>query len=68
MEELEQLMQRLCGLVVTIFLLLCEGESFAQSKFLMSYSSFSSNQIFLWVAKGQGLFKCYGTDPDLIFI
>ena len=40
----------------------------AQQKFLMGYSSFSSNQIPLWVAKDEGLFKRYGTDPDLILI
>ena len=34
----------------------------------MGYSSFSSNQIPLWVAKDEGLFKRYGTDPDLILI
>ena len=34
----------------------------------MGYSSFSSNQIPLWVAKDEGFFKRYGTDPDLILI
>jgi ABC-type nitrate/sulfonate/bicarbonate transport system substrate-binding protein len=61
-------MQRLSGLVLTIVLLLCDGASFAQSKFLMGYSSFSSNQTPLWVAKEEGLFKRYGSDPDLILI
>jgi ABC-type nitrate/sulfonate/bicarbonate transport system substrate-binding protein len=61
-------MQRFCGLVITILLLLCEHESHAQTKFLLGYSSFSSNQIPLWVAKDEGLFKRYGTDPDLILI
>jgi ABC-type nitrate/sulfonate/bicarbonate transport system substrate-binding protein len=40
----------------------------AQTKFLLGYSSFSSNQTPLWVAKDEGLFKRYGTDPDLILI
>ncbi|HYA30536.1 MAG TPA: hypothetical protein VEI95_17100, partial [Acidobacteriota bacterium] len=61
-------MQRLSGLVLTIVLLICDGASFAQSKFLMGYSSFSSNQTPLWVAKEEGLFRRYGSDPDLILI
>ena len=40
----------------------------AQNKFLMGYSSFSSNQIPFWVAKEEGLFKRFGTDADLILI
>ena len=40
----------------------------AQNKFLLGYSSFSSNQTPLWVAKEQGLFKRYGSDPDLLLI
>ena len=40
----------------------------AQNKFLLGYSSFSSNQTPLWVAKEEGLFKRYGSDPDLILI
>ena len=39
-----------------------------QQKFLMGYSSFSSNQTPLWVAKEEGFFKRFGTDPDLILI
>ncbi len=39
-----------------------------QQRFLMGYSSFSSNQTPLWVAKEEGLFKRYGSDPDLILI
>ncbi len=41
---------------------------YGQQRFLMGYSSFSSNQIPLWVAKDEGIFKRYGTDPDLILI
>jgi len=41
---------------------------FAQNKFLLGYSSFSSNQTPLWVAKDEGLFKRYGSEPDLILI
>ncbi|HVO93569.1 MAG TPA: ABC transporter substrate-binding protein [Terriglobales bacterium] len=56
------------SLILTIVFLLCAGDGYAQTKFLMGYSSFSSNQIPLWVAKDEGLFKRYGTDPDLILI
>ena len=34
----------------------------------MGYSSFSANQTPIWVAKEEGLFKRYGTEPDLILI
>ena len=34
----------------------------------MGYSSFSSNQTPIWVAKEEGHFKRYGRDPDLILI
>jgi NitT/TauT family transport system substrate-binding protein len=34
----------------------------------MGYSSFSANQTPIWVAKEDGLFKRYGTEPDLILI
>jgi NitT/TauT family transport system substrate-binding protein len=68
MGELEQLMQRLCGLVVTSFLLLCVGESYAQSKFRLGYSSFSSNITPLWVANEEGFFKRFDLDVELILI
>ncbi len=48
--------------------LLPARETEGQQKFLMGYSSFSSNQTPLWVAKEEGLFKRYGGDPDLILI
>lgn len=34
----------------------------------MGYSSFSANQTPIWVAKEEGFFKRFGTDPDLILI
>lgn len=34
----------------------------------MGYSSFSANQTPIWVAKEQGLFRRFGTEPDLILI
>ncbi len=51
-----------------IVLLLVPQIAFTQNKFLLGYSSFSSNQTPLWVAKEEGLFKRYGSDPDLILI
>ena len=51
-----------------IVLLLVPHIGFTQNKFLLGYSSFSSNQTALWVAKDEGLFKRYGSDPDLILI
>lgn len=35
---------------------------------LLGYSSLSSNQTPLWVAKDEGIFKKYGLDPELILI
>ena len=55
-------------LLVILVLLLPAREAEGQQKFLMGYSSFSSNQTPLWVAKEEGLFKRYGSDPDLILI
>lgn len=51
-----------------IVLLLIPQIAFTQNKFLLGYSSFSSNQTALWVAKEEELFKRYGSDPDLILI
>jgi NitT/TauT family transport system substrate-binding protein len=48
--------------------LIVPNQAVAQNKFLLGYSSFSSNQTPLWVAKEEGLFKRYGSDPDLILI
>jgi ABC-type nitrate/sulfonate/bicarbonate transport system substrate-binding protein len=53
---------------ITAILLLFFAPAHSQQRFLLGYSSFSSNQIPLWVAKDEGLFKRYGTDPDLILI
>ena len=56
------------GFVFVLALLLTVQETRAQQKFLMGYSSFSANQTPIWVAKDEGLFKRYGTEPDLILI
>jgi ABC-type nitrate/sulfonate/bicarbonate transport system substrate-binding protein len=60
-------MKRL-GLLLSLALLLAGRSAHAQQKFLMGYSSFSANQTPIWVAKEEGLFKRFGTDPDLILI
>ncbi len=54
--------------VLTLALLLAGRSAHGQQKFLMGYSSFSANQTPIWVAKEEGLFKRFGTDPDLILI
>ena len=54
--------------VFGLALLLTAQQTGAQQKFLMGYSSFSANQTPIWVAKEEGLFKRYGTEPDLILI
>lgn len=61
-------MHTIIALTIAVFFLAGIGDAEAQTRFLMGYSSFSSNQIPLWVAKEEGLFKRYGTDPDLILI
>jgi ABC-type nitrate/sulfonate/bicarbonate transport system substrate-binding protein len=60
-------MKRL-GLVLTLALLIAGRSAHGQQKFFMGYSSFSANQTPIWVAKEEGLFKRFGTDPDLILI
>src|SRR4029434_6807399 len=54
--------------ITSILILLCVAPARAQQKFLMGYSSFSANQTPIWVAKEEGLFKRFDTDPDLILI
>jgi NitT/TauT family transport system substrate-binding protein len=40
----------------------------AQTKLLLGYSSLSSNQTPVWVAKEEGFYKRFGVDADLILI
>jgi len=54
--------------IIVISLALFCAPARAQQRFLMGYSSFSANQTPIWVAKEEGLFKRYGTEPDLILI
>ena len=61
---MKRIIRELCLLAV----LLMPHLAFGQSKYFLGYSSFSSNQTPLWVAKEEGLFKRYGSDPDLILI
>ena len=51
-----------------IVLALSDCCAFAQSKLLLGYSSLSSNQTPVWVAKEEGFYKRFGLDADLILI
>lgn len=55
------------GLVLTLAVSLASAAA-AQNKVLLGYSSLSSNQTPIWVAKEEGLFKRFGADVDLILI
>jgi NitT/TauT family transport system substrate-binding protein len=55
-------------LLIILAVYLPAQPALAQQKFLMGYSSFSANQTPIWVAKEDGSFKRFGTDPDLILI
>ena len=54
--------------VVVILLTVTDCCAFAQSKLLLGYSSLSSNQTPVWVAKEEGFYKRFGVDADLILI
>lgn len=60
-------MKLLLRMSIFLVLFLSAQKSPAQ-RFLMGYSSFSANQTPIWVAKEEGLFKRFGTEPDLILI
>jgi ABC-type nitrate/sulfonate/bicarbonate transport system substrate-binding protein len=44
------------------------AQAFGQNKLLLGYSSLSSNQTPIWVAKEEGFYKRVGIDADLILI
>jgi NitT/TauT family transport system substrate-binding protein len=44
------------------------GEGASQNRLLLGYSSLSSNQTPIWVAKEEGFYKRLGIDADLILI
>jgi NitT/TauT family transport system substrate-binding protein len=54
--------------VVVIVLAATDCCTFAQGKLLLGYSSLSSNQTPIWVAKEEGFYKRFGLDADLILI
>jgi NitT/TauT family transport system substrate-binding protein len=54
--------------VVLIVLAVTDCCTFAQSRLLLGYSSLSSNQTPVWVAKEEGFYKRFGVDADLILI
>ena len=51
-------------LVFLIALLRATREAPVQEKFLIGYSSFSANQRPIWVAKEEGFFRRFGTEPN----
>lgn len=55
------------GLVLMFSVWFVSGAA-AQNRVLLGYSSLSSNQTPIWVAKEEGLFKRFGVDVDLILI
>jgi ABC-type nitrate/sulfonate/bicarbonate transport system substrate-binding protein len=61
--------QRILTVLVTLSLALPLPIAHAQlRRVLIGYSSFSSNQTPLWVAKEEGIYKQFGLDIDLILI
>ena len=54
-----------CMWILALFVV---APAWAQQKFLMGYSSFSANQTPIWVAKEEGFFRRFDTEPDLILI
>src|SRR3989338_5330015 len=61
--------QRILTVLVALSLALPLPLAHAQlRRVLIGYSSFSSNQTPLWVAKEEGIYKHFGLDIDLILI
>ena len=57
--------------IVVVFLQLAfstDPDGYAQTNLLLGYSSLSSNQTPVWVAKEEGFYKRFGVDADLILI
>ena len=62
-------LRRMLALVGALSVALTASPARGQMKrALIGYSSLSSNQTPLWVAKEEGLFKRYGIEPELILI
>ncbi len=55
-------------LVVAVFALAVAPAQAQTRRVLLGYSSLSSNQTPVWVAKDEGLFQKYGLDPEMILI
>lgn len=56
------------GLVLIFVAMFFSGATEAQNRLLVGYSSLSSNQTPIWVAKEEGFYKRFGIDVDLILI
>ena len=50
------------------FIISAFGTAVAQNRLMLGYSSLSSNQTPIWVAKEEGFYKRFGVDADLILI
>jgi NitT/TauT family transport system substrate-binding protein len=59
---------RLSIVVVLQLAFSTDPDGYAQTKLLLGYSSLSSNQTPVWVAKEEGFYKRFGVDADLILI
>ena len=55
-------------LVVAVFALAVAPAQAQTKRALLGYSSLSSNQTPVWVAKDEGIFQKYGLDPEMILI
>ena len=61
-------MKTLLRSILSLCVTLSGAEAHAQTKLLLGYSSLSSNQTPIWVAKEEGFYKRFGIDADLILI
>jgi len=59
--------RKISGFVI-FFMTTLVAPGWAQTKHLVGYSSLSSNQTPIWVAKEEGFYKRFGADVDLILI
>ncbi len=61
-------MKTLFRSILSVCLGVLAADAYAQNKLMLGYSSLSSNQTPIWVAKEEGFYKRFGVDADLILI
>src|SRR5438093_2863830 len=61
-------MKTLFRAILSVCLGVLAADAYAQNKLMLGYSSLSSNQTPIWVAKEEGFYKRFGVDADLILI